>query len=182
MPQPGQRRPRQSIEGGLAGRTPVARQAGCRTAACDLVMTAFRARGPQQYATLNHGMNRLYMSDSSQTLRQQRPLVKSEIARVMERHKSTIGREMKRNRGPRGYRPKQAQEFSQARLRAGENSLRIAAETWAIVDAKLAQTWSPEQISGSLRVNEQPTVRHEAIYPRIYADKRAGGTLHRALR
>jgi IS30 family transposase len=77
---------------------------------------------------------------------------KSEIARVMERHQSTIGREMKRNRGQRSYRPKQAQEFSQARLRAGENSPRIAAETWAIVDAKRAQTWSPEQISGYLFV------------------------------
>ena len=107
---------------------------------------------------------------------------KSDIAQVMNRHKSTIGREMKRNRGQRGYRPKQAHEFSQARMRACQNSPRIAAETWAIVDAKLAQTWSPEQISGYLSVNEQPTVSHEAIYQRIYADKRAGGTLHRALR
>jgi len=92
---------------------------------------------------------------------------KSEIARVMERHQSTLGREMKRHRGQRGYRPKQAQEFSPARLRTGENSPRIAAETGAIVDAKLAQTWRPEPISGYLRVNEQPTVSHEALYPRV---------------
>ena len=46
----------------------------------------------------------------------------SDIARVMNRHKSSIGREMKRNRGARGYRPKQAHEFSQARMRACENS------------------------------------------------------------
>lgn len=56
------------------------------------------------------------------------------------------------------------------------------AETWAIVDVKLAETWSPEQIAGLLKANSQPTVSHEAIYQRIYADKRAGGTLHRALR
>ena len=107
---------------------------------------------------------------------------KSDIAKVMNRHKSTIGREMKRNRGQRGYRPKQALEFSLARMRASENGSRIAAETWVVVDAKLAETWSPEQIAGHLKANKQPTVSHEAIYQRIYADKRAGGTLHHALR
>lgn len=42
-----------------------------------------------------------------------------------------------------------------------------------MVDVKLAETWSPEQISGYLKVNGQPTVGHESIYQRIYADKRA---------
>ena len=107
---------------------------------------------------------------------------KSDIARVMNRHKSSIGREMTRNRGERGYRPKQAHEFSQARMRACENGPRVTAETWAMVDAKLGETWSPEQVSGYLKVNGQTTVSHESIYQRIYADKRAGGTLHRTLR
>ena len=107
---------------------------------------------------------------------------KSEIARLMERHKSTISREMTRNRGARGYRPKQAHALSQSRIRAAQNSPRVAAETWAIVDVKLAETWSPEQISGHLKVNRQATVSHEAFYQHIYADKRAGGTLHRTLR
>lgn len=107
---------------------------------------------------------------------------KSEIARLMNRHKSTISREMTRNRGARGYRPKQAHALSQARIRAAENSPCVAAETWAIVDVKLAETWSPEQISGHLKVNGQASISHEAIYQHIYADKRAGGTLHRALR
>ncbi|WP_202813936.1 helix-turn-helix domain-containing protein, partial [Thiobacillus denitrificans] len=49
---------------------------------------------------------------------------KSEIARLMERHKSTISREMTRNRGARGYRPKQAHARSQSRIRAAENSPR----------------------------------------------------------
>jgi len=99
----------------------------------------------------------------------------------MNRHKSTIGREMRCNRGERGYRPKQAQAFSQARMRARENGPRVAAETWAIVELRLAQPWSPEQIAGHLRVEEQLPVSHEATYRRIYADKRTGGTC-RALR
>ncbi len=107
---------------------------------------------------------------------------KSDIARLMKRHKSTIGRVMQRNRGDRSYRPKQAHAFSQAHMRACENGSRISVETWVIVEAKLAETWSPEQIAGHLKVNGQHTVSHEAIYQRIYAGKRAGGTLHRALR
>jgi transposase, IS30 family len=106
----------------------------------------------------------------------------SDIARVMNRQKSTIGREMKRNRGERGYRPKQAHEFSQARMRACENGPRVAAQTWAFAEAKLAELWSPEQICGHLKTNGQPGISHETIYQRIYVDKRAGGTLHRALR
>lgn len=105
---------------------------------------------------------------------------RSDIARVMERHKSTISREMTRNRGARGYRPKQA--HARSKFRAAQNGPRVAAETWAIVAVKLAETWSPEQISGHLKVNGQSPVSHEAIYQHIYADKRAGGTLHRALR
>ena len=107
---------------------------------------------------------------------------RSEIAQVMNRHKSTIGREMLRNRGERGYRPKQAHALYQARLLACENGPRICADTWSLVETKLTETWSPEQISGYFKANGQPTVSHEAIYQRIYADKRAGGTLHRALR
>ena len=107
---------------------------------------------------------------------------RSDIARVMNRHKSTIGREMERNRGERGYRPKQAHAFSQARMRACENGARVTVETWAVIDAQLAATWSPEQICGRLKDQGLPSVSHEAIYQHIYADKRAGGTLHRTLR
>ena len=42
----------------------------------------------------------------------------SAIAQLMNRHKSTISRELRRNRGLRGYRPKQAHDFSQGRMRA----------------------------------------------------------------
>ena len=105
-----------------------------------------------------------------------------QIAALMNRHPSSISREIKRNRGQRGYRPKQAQALSEARMRASDNGRRISDAVWAVVDEKLNETWSPEQISGYLKANNQPGVSHECIYQRIYADKRAGGTLHRALR
>ena len=100
----------------------------------------------------------------------------------MNRHPSTISRELRRNRGQRGYRPKQAQALSEARIRACSNGPRIPDETWAVVDVWLGELWSPEQITGRLDERGLPSVSHEAIYRRIYADKRNGGTLHRALR
>ena len=39
----------------------------------------------------------------------------SEIAVIMGRDKSTISRELRRNRGLRGYRPKQAQQLADGR-------------------------------------------------------------------
>jgi IS30 family transposase len=53
----------------------------------------------------------------------------SEIAQVMNRHLSTISCDLRRNRGQRDYRPKQAHELLQIRMRAGENDPRVAAET-----------------------------------------------------
>ena len=106
----------------------------------------------------------------------------TDIARLMNRHPSTISRELRRNRGQRGYRPKQAQALSEARMRACGNDPRIPDETWMVVDVWLGELWSPEQITGRLDERGLPSVSHEAIYHRIYTDKRNGGTLHRALR
>jgi IS30 family transposase len=105
----------------------------------------------------------------------------SSIARLMKRHKSTISRELQRNRGERGYRPAQAHQQAAVR-RCNDNGKRISKHTWAFVDIKPRQLWSPEQICGYLKVNGMPSVSHERIYQHIYRDKRAGGTLHKSLR
>jgi IS30 family transposase len=42
-------------------------------------------------------------------------IFQTEIAKVIGVHKSTICRERRRNRGRRGYRPKQAQHFAEIR-------------------------------------------------------------------
>jgi IS30 family transposase len=103
------------------------------------------------------------------------------IAAMLGCHKSTISRELRRNRGPGGYYPKQAQQQTRRRQRRSHGP-RISAETWQLVELLLQRQWSPEQIAGRLKLEQQRTVSHERIYLYIYADKRRGGLLHLNLR
>lgn len=105
----------------------------------------------------------------------------TQIAQVVGCHKSTISRELVRNRGLKGYRPFQADELAYDR-QCDAYRARIAWETWQEVERLLRQDWSPQQISGRLKLEKKPTVSHECIYLYIYAEKRRGGTLHQHLR
>jgi len=96
-------------------------------------------------------------------------------------NKSTISRELRRNRGKRGYRPKQAQQRTCERRQAKVN-IRITPETWRLIEKLLREDWSPEQISLWLKEQNHSTVSHEWIYRHILQDKRRGGTLYRHLR
>jgi len=103
------------------------------------------------------------------------------IAALIGCHKSTISRELRRNRGQKGYRHYQANELAYSR-QCDAYRARIAGQTWQEVERLLRQDWSPEQITGHLKREQQPSVSHEWIYLYVYADKRRGGTLHRHLR
>ena len=105
----------------------------------------------------------------------------TQIALLIGCHKSTISRELRRNRSPKCYRPFQADEMAYDRQCEAYRS-RIAWQTWQQVERLLRQQWSPEQIAGRLRLEQQPSVSHEWIYRYVYADKRRGGTLHQHLR
>ncbi|WP_124946057.1 IS30 family transposase, partial [Sulfurirhabdus autotrophica] len=104
----------------------------------------------------------------------------SEIANVLERSESTISRELARNSGQRGYRPKQA--HSMAVERYAVNAHRIDEASWQFAQQKLMEQWSPDQVSAHLEVTGQGCISHETLYQRIYADKRAGGLLWKHLR
>ena len=97
-----------------------------------------------------------------------------EIAKVLERSKSTISRELGRNCGGRGYRPKQAHCSSVDRR--AKNARTIDDATWQFAQERLMLQWSPEQISGHAAISP------ETVYQRVYADKRAGGLLWENLR
>ena len=105
----------------------------------------------------------------------------SEIAEVFGVHKSTISRELKRNSGKRGYRPKQANAFSEDRKQAKVRPS-IDGSTWAFVERLICKEWSPEQISGWMKTNLKISISHEWIYQYVLKDKLAGGSLSLHLR
>ena len=105
----------------------------------------------------------------------------TEIADMLERDKSTISRELRRNQGLKGYRPKQAHELAIIRHVAKAAS-RIDGQVWHQVEMLIRQEWSPEQVAGRIDMERGVSISHEWIYQYIYADKRSGGDLYRSLR
>jgi transposase, IS30 family len=104
------------------------------------------------------------------------------IADLVNVSPSTICRELRRNTGKRGYRPKQAQAKAENRRKLTAKSLKMTPEAIALIDAKIVIDWSPEQISGWLEEGKGLFISHERIYQHIWADKLAGGALYKHLR
>lgn len=106
------------------------------------------------------------------------------IARALGRHRSTIGRELRRNatRHDGCYRHDKAQSYALTRRSWARRNQRFDATAWALVRARLAEWWSPEQISGRLRQEGQLSISHETIYRYVWEDRERGGTLYTFLR
>jgi transposase, IS30 family len=96
--------------------------------------------------------------------------------------KSTIARELKRNKGNRGWRPKQAQRLREERRQGCLNGKQFSLHDWVEVERLIRQDFSPEQASARLKLEGGLQISHEAIYQHVYADKRDGGDLCQHLR
>ncbi|HXG66093.1 MAG TPA: IS30 family transposase [Blastocatellia bacterium] len=106
----------------------------------------------------------------------------SQIAQEIGVHKSTISRELRRNQGQRGYRPRQAHGLAQARRQSKQNATKIEPRTWRRIDSLLLKDFSPEQVRGYLKAQGEPSASHERISQHIYGDKQQGGSLYTHLR
>ncbi|MEM7792019.1 MAG: IS30 family transposase [Verrucomicrobiota bacterium] len=106
-----------------------------------------------------------------------------EIAHALGFSQSAISKELSRNRGGRGYRPKQANEKAQERQDSKRVRSRvITGDVKEQVCERLGRKHSPEQISGALRRISGHGPSRTSIYNYIEADKRSGGDLHLNLR
>jgi IS30 family transposase len=108
----------------------------------------------------------------------------AEIGRRLGRHRSTISRELARNGSPwdGGYRPSKAQEQANGRRSRSRRNQRFEGSDWQLVTRLLRRDWSPEQVSGRLARRGELSISHETIYRYVWADRAAGGNLHRHLR
>src|SRR5947208_9036241 len=117
-------------------------------------------------------------------LLRQRGLSAAAIARVLGRHRSTIGREVRRNGTPRDgcYRPQLADWYACGRRSHSRRNQQFTAADWARIQGLLREDWSPEQVAGWLQRHRELAISHETIYRYVWADKRSGGTLYQHLR
>lgn len=107
------------------------------------------------------------------------------IAKQLGRAVSTVSRELHRNKGARGWRPRQAQLKASERLmaRGASNAKRASTDAWDYAKHHLqTEQWSPEQIVGRLEREGLANISHETIYQRILEDKQTGGSLYTHLR
>ena len=106
-----------------------------------------------------------------------------QIADILGYSQSTISKELTRNRGQRGYRPKQAHKMSSLRQanKASRSCIINGALEIEIIE-RLKRKHSPDQISGGLRREGLQAPSRTSIYNFIKLDRRSGGMLHLNLR
>jgi len=106
------------------------------------------------------------------------------IATQLQVSKSTISRELNRNRTKTGfYNARAAHEIAQVQKERFSLHRRFNPTMEGFIRDKLSnEQWSPEQITGYCKQKNIPMVSHERIYQFIYQDKDEGGQLYKHLR
>jgi IS30 family transposase len=105
------------------------------------------------------------------------------IAEAIGKDKSVISRELKRNANNKGkYSFEYAQDMAELRKERMKKPRKLHAHVKKEIVALIEQDWSPQQITGRLKLKALPCVSHETIYKIIRKDKAQGGTLYKHTR
>lgn len=106
------------------------------------------------------------------------------MAEILGVHQSTIYRELSHNKGRKGYAYQQAHKNAlEGKKTSAGNRLKMTVESITLIEDKLRLQWSPEQISGWMKLHYgDKAVSHETIYRHVWKDKRQGGYLYKELR
>jgi len=98
--------------------------------------------------------------------------------------RSTIYRELERNRGQRGYRPIQAHRKAIQRRHHAHKAIKMTPEKIDYIEQKIKVEHAPEQVAQRMKNNPHwtgLTVSHERIYQHIWRDKQEAGRLYKHL-
>lgn len=99
----------------------------------------------------------------------------SAIAKILGVHRSTIGREIKRNELDNGeYLAHYAQVSARLRYQRKRKNLKMSQAHHRYILSKLKEGWSPEQIAGRMSLDGLISLSHETIYQYIYRRMREG--------
>jgi transposase, IS30 family len=95
---------------------------------------------------------------------------KAEIGAIMNRHRSTIYRELQRNSTAWGYRSQTAQRLAEKRRAACRRPYKLKDLSLRLyVSERLRKAWSPDQIAGRLRHDFPHEPQRHVSPPTIYA-------------
>lgn len=108
----------------------------------------------------------------------------SEIAQILNRDKSVISREIKRNSDQRSgeYRADLAERKCRDRHLLKAKHIRFTEAIKEYVIDRISDDYSPEQIAGEAKLKGIDCVSHETIYQFIWLDKAKKGVLYERLR
>jgi len=115
-------------------------------------------------------------------LERKKGTLQKDIAASLRRSPSTLSRELARNQGKRGYRHIQANNRAETRHKEKPKAVKIKGRIESLVVDYIKKDWSPEQISGRLKIDGLISLHHETIYQYILRDKKNGGELYKHLR
>ena len=107
-----------------------------------------------------------------------------EIAASIGVHPSTICREIQRNKDviTQEYSYDFAHTISIRRQRSKSKYTVFTSKIKSYIKTKLKEDWSPQQISGRMKIDLGLTISHETIYRYVYYNKSRGGRLYTYLR
>ena len=108
----------------------------------------------------------------------------SQISKILSRNRSTIWRELKKNKHKPNhlYQAHVAHALAKRRRKNRPLQTKFTPEIKYWIERKLALQWSPEQISGRMPIELNLSVSHEWIYSYVYRDRLKGGVLFKNLR
>ena len=91
------------------------------------------------------------------------------IARIVGCNRSTVKREIDRNKSQKGYRHGKAQKQTDGRMRKkAADRCKLTPEIWQDAKEKLKEGWTFEQISERAKRDGKPTVSKETFYKEYY--------------
>ena len=108
----------------------------------------------------------------------------TEIAKIIDKNKSVVSREIRRNCDQRNgkYRYDLAQKKYDNRMATKPKKIHFTAEIKQRVEELIRLDYSPEQVEGYLKKQQEPTVSKERIYQHVYQSAKEKGDLYQHLR
>ena len=110
----------------------------------------------------------------------------SEIAKEINKHPSTISRELRRNSSTiqKRYSAQSAHKVSTLRRRYAscQSNKKMDIDLENRISEGIKKDWSPEQVSATLKIKDNITISFVRIYQFIEQDRLEGGDLHTHLR